>query len=287
MAGTNVALIKSLLSKRNTANKMLADIHIHSEFSFDSNEKPENFLAAVKSKGANVIGFSEHYDYDAVIDGAAITVADLIAYCKSTEELKRVFSDSKILFGIEFGYRDFAVEKYKQLIKEYDFDYVINSVHTLAGRGDCFHDKFFAGKPLKESYRDYFVAVLESIKADFDYQIIGHLGYVSRYRTGEDAQIFYKDFSDIIDEILKEIIKRDKCLEINTSTGKSKNRFLPDTEIIERYLKLGGSKLSFGSDAHSANDCLRKSEEVVSALKKLGVIKLYYYEKRKAIAYNL
>lgn len=266
---------------------MLADIHIHTEFSFDSNEKPENYLSAIKSKGENIIGFSEHYDYDAVLDGAGITVADIDAYAKKIKALKKAFPDCKILFGIEFGYRDFAVEKYKQLIKDYDFDYVINSVHTLAGRGDCFHDKFFEGKTLKESYRDYFNAVLESVKADFEYQIIGHLGYVSRYRTGEGSQIFYKDFSDIIDEILKEIIKRDKCLEINTSTGKSNSKFLPDTDIIERYLQLGGKKLSFGSDAHSACDCLRKSEEAVTTLKSLGVDTLYYFEKRKAIAYNL
>ena len=266
---------------------MLVDIHLHSGFSFDSNEKCENYLSAARDAGVPVIGFSEHYDYDALIDGANITVADVPKYVDSLKSLKTKFSAPEILCGIEFGYRDIAVAHYRELIDRYDFDYVINSVHTLAGRGDCFNDGFFAGRTLKESYYDYFKAVLESVRADFNFQIIGHIGYVSRYRSGDGTRIFYSDFSDILDEILLEIIKRDKCLEINTSTGNSKGSFLPDCDIIERYLELGGEKLSFGSDAHRAADYLRKSGELLNYLKSIGVNRLYYYKNRQPIAYNI
>ncbi|MDE7084987.1 MAG: histidinol-phosphatase HisJ family protein, partial [Clostridia bacterium] len=239
---------------------MLIDIHLHSGFSFDSKEKTENYVVSAFNTGVPAIGFSEHYDYDALLDGADIAVADIPEYVAHINEIKTRYSRPEILCGIEFGYRDVAVEKYVNLIKEYDFDYVINSVHTLADRGDCFHDRFFEGKTLKESYYDYLKAVLESVRAEFDYQIIGHIGYVSRYRSGSGAKIRYGDFSDIIDEILREIISRGKCLEINTSTGSSECDYLPDCDIIERYLQLGGEKLSFGSDAHRVGDYQRKSE---------------------------
>ncbi|MDE7401690.1 MAG: histidinol-phosphatase HisJ family protein, partial [Clostridia bacterium] len=205
---------------------------MHTKFSFDSQEDMENYVCAAKRAGIPAIGFSEHYDYDAVLDGENISVADIQKYKNAVSALRGKFSTPEILFGIEFGYRDISVSKYRELNEKYDFDYVINSVHTLKGRGDCFHDRFFEGRTLKESYYDYFHAVLESVKADFDYQIIGHVGYVSRYRTGENSQILYDDFSEIIDEILREIINRDKCLEINTSTGKSASCFLPDKDII-------------------------------------------------------
>ena len=266
---------------------MLVDIHLHSNFSFDSDEKAENYLTAAHHAGVPVIGFSEHYDYDALIDGANITVADIPKYVNTLKSLKSRFSEPEILCGIEFGYRDFAVEHYRELIDRFDFDYIINSVHTLAGRGDCFHDAFFEGRPLKSSYFDYFKAVLESIKADFDYQIVGHLGYVSRYRSGEGSQIFYKDFADILDEILSEIIRRDKCLEINTSTGKSKGMFLPDCDIIQRYVQLGGEKMSFGSDAHRAADYFRKNTELAEYLKSIGVKRLFYYKNKQPVAYNI
>ncbi len=266
---------------------MLIDIHLHSSFSFDSDEKPENYLTAARNAGVSVIGFSEHYDYDAVLDGADITVADIPKYVDRLKNLRSEFKSPEILCGIEFGYRDFAVSHYRELIDRFDFDYVINSVHTLAGRGDCFHDAFFEGRTLKESYADYFKAVLESIRADFDYQIVGHIGYVSRYRSGEGSQIFYRDYADILDEILSEIIRRDKCLEINTSTGKSQSMFLPDRDVIQRYLQLGGEKMSFGSDAHCAADYLRKYKVLADYLKSIGVKRLFYYKNRRPVAYKI
>lgn len=266
---------------------MFVDVHLHSDFSFDSDEKCENYLTAANKAGVPVIGFSEHYDYDALTDGADITVADIPKYVAEIKNLKTRYQKPEILCGIEVGYRDSVVGHYRQLIDRYDFDYVINSVHTLAGRGDCYHDGFFEGRTLKSSYFDYFKAVLESVRADFDFQIIGHIGYVSRYRSGDGSRILYSDFSDIIDEILSEIIKRDKCLEINTSSGRSKGSFLPDCDIIERYLQLGGEKLSFGSDAHRAADYLRKQGELAEFLKSVGVKRLFYYKNRKPVAYNI
>lgn len=267
---------------------MLADLHLHSALSFDSDESNENYVLCAQNSNQPVLGFSEHYDYDAVLDRAEdVQVADIKKYFKSVERLKKNYPNVQILTGIEFGYRKDCVQHYKELIEKCDFDYVINSVHTLPDRGDCFHDKFFAGKPLKESYADYFNAVLESVYADFDYQIIGHIGYVSRYRTGDNARIFYDDYKDIIDKILKAIIERDKSLEINSSTGKSGSLFLPDTDVIKRYIELGGKKLSFGSDAHSAARYLVGGNELLKFLKENGVNELYYYKERKPISYKI
>ena len=265
----------------------MIDLHLHTQFSFDSDEKPENYIRLAQSKGVPVIGFSEHYDYDAYLDGADIALADIKSYLNYVKKLNDNSNNLEILFGIEFGYSQGAAKEYKNLAQIYPFDYIINSVHTLPERGDCYYDTFFNGKTIEESYNDYFKAVLESVRADFDYQIVGHLGYVSRYRTGEGAQILYKNYAEIIDEILKEIIKRDKCLEINSSTGSSGSEFLPDYDIIKRYVQLGGSKLSFGSDAHSAEKYLNKSDKLKDFLKSIGVSTMYYYKNRRPIGYKI
>lgn len=265
----------------------MIDVHVHTHFSFDSDEKPENYIAIAKKSGVHVIGFSEHYDYDAYLDGAGIELADIDSYLNYINKLKGSVNTPEILCGIEFGYSKGAVEEYKRLTEVYPFDYVINSVHTLPDRGDCFYDVFFKDKTIEESYNDYFKAVLESIKADFDYQIVGHLGYVSRYRTGEGAKIIYKNYAGIIDEILKEIIKRDKCLEINSSTGSSGSEFLPAFDVIVRYVQLGGSKLSFGSDAHKAENYLKKHGELKVFLKSIGINTLYYYKNKRPVGYKI
>lgn len=265
----------------------MIDVHLHTRFSFDSEEEPQNYIKRASELGIPVVGFSEHYDYDAHLDGEDVALADLDAYCANVDKLRREFAGVEILCGVEFGYRAEAVEKYSGLVARYPFDYVINSLHTLPLRGDCYHDAFFAGKPLEQSYIDYFKGVLESVKADYDFQIIGHLGYVSRYRTGKGAKISLSDYRDISDEILREIIKRDKCLEINSSCGKSGSCFLPDKDYILRYLELGGKLLSFGSDAHRAADYMKKATELKDFLHSVGVNELYFYRKRVPVGYKI
>ena len=265
----------------------MVDLHVHTNFSFDSDEQPENYIKRAGELNAKMLGFSEHYDYDAFLDGAeGVELADIPAYLEKIKSLNKSCGDTQILCGIEFGYRKAAQEQYRTLIEKYPFDYVINSVHTLPGRGDSYYEGFFDGATIEDSYRDYFKVVLESVYADFDYQIIGHIGYVSRYRDVLH-KIIYDDYSDIIDDILKAVIERDKCLEINTASGHADVLCLPDTDIIKRYLALGGRKMSFGSDAHSAEKFMSKSDRVKDFLKSVGVGELYYYRERKPVAYKI
>lgn len=266
---------------------MLIDVHVHSRFSFDSDEKIENYLNAARQLNTPVIGFSEHYDYDAFLDGANIGLTDIPEYLACVKALKSKGFAPEILCGIEFGYSKAAEQKYREIADNNEFDYIINSVHTLPERGDSYYPDFFVGKTTKEAYSDYFKAVLQSVKASFDYQIIGHIGYVSRYCKASDSKIKYCDYAGIIDEILSEIISRDKCLEINTSSGEAGSDFLPDKDIIERYIQLGGKKLSFGSDAHKVSDYQRKSDLLSDYLKSIGIDKMYYYKSGKAISYKI
>lgn len=266
---------------------MLIDVHVHSAFSFDSDEKTENYIDEAKKRNIPIIGFSEHYDYDAFLDGADVGLTDISKYTEKIGKLNEQRNSPEILCGIEFGYGRAAEGQYKQLSENCNFDYIINSVHTLPGRGDSYLPAYFEGKTTRQAYGDYFNAVLQSLKAEYDYQIVGHIGYVSRYCSAQDGKIRYCDYADILDEILKEIVSRDKCLEINTSSGKAGSDFLPDKDIIERYLQLGGEKLSFGSDAHRACDYLRKSDLLSKYLKSVGIKRLFYYKNRKAVPYNI
>ncbi len=265
---------------------MLTDVHLHTRFSFDSEEEPENFIKKARSLGVPAIGFTEHYDLDAVGDGA-YELADITSYMEEYARLQKKYPETQILRGIELGYDGRFEGEYKKLVEKHPFDFIINSVHALPGRGDCYYPKFFNGTTVRKAYLDYFNAVLASVKADYDFQIIGHIGYVSRYCKGENAKIKYSDYSGIFDEILGEIIARGKCLEINTSSGEAGCDFLPDKDVVERYLSLGGTRLSFASDAHSVEKYLNKADKVTEFLKSLGVNRMCYYKARKCHFYEI
>lgn len=264
----------------------MVDLHLHSCFSHDSDELQENYIKRALELSESVLGFSEHYDYDAILQGDNLSLADCKAYKKNLNALNKKYLHMTLLYGIELGYSKAAEEEYNKLLSENTFDYAICSVHSLPEYGDFYHGRAFEDREVKETYAEYFNAVLESVKSGLDFQIVGHIGYCERYCKLADSKIRYQDYSEIIDEILKEIISRDKCLEINTSTG-GKGEFLPEKAIIERYIQLGGRAFSFASDAHSADKYLRGKDEVSIFLKSNGINKMRYYKNKIAVEYNI
>jgi histidinol-phosphatase (PHP family) len=78
------------------------------------------------------------------------------------------------------------------------------------------------------------------------------------------------EFGEQIDDILQTIIRKDRILEINSSSKQLKQRTIPALPIIQRYYELGGRKVSFGSDAHNCERIMEKRDEVVAALKEIG-----------------
>lgn len=266
----------------------MTDLHIHTDLSFDSEEKMQNYVRTAAANGDEALGFSEHYDYDVILSGGNMAhIPDLSAFFAEAERLSTAFPSVKILKGVELGYCAEAVPHYKALLKENSFDYAILSVHTLAGRGDCYYPEFYDGLTREQAYSSYLRAVLESVKSDLNFQIVGHIGYIARYAPYKDKRLEYKDFSELFDEILKTVIARGLHLEINTSSKGTEGDFLPDISVIERYIALGGVNFTFGSDAHSLQRYREREKLVRQFLLSHGINEIGRFEKGKPIKERL
>lgn len=264
----------------------MIDLHLHSTFSYDGEGEPENYIKKAIESGDKIIGFSEHYDYDAIAYVEDNPLCEIEKYLSFAEKLQKKYQDATILKGIELGYGKNVFEHYNWLNSNFPFDYVINSVHTINGSVDAYFPKFFDGKTLKQAYAEYFDTILESVYATYDYQIIGHIGYVARYNNHENKVIDYKEYKTVIDEILSAIIKRGKCLEINTSTGTSGWDYMPSTPIIEKYFNLGGKDVCFGSDSHKVENYSKNFSNLKKYLNELGVKKACYFKNKQKIYYD-
>lgn len=266
----------------------LADLHMHTRFSHDSSELPERYMEKAVELGKEYIGFSEHYDYDNALNGDPTALPDLKEYDQTVRRLRAQYGDRiTLLKGIELGFDKRAEGEYKRVLSENAFDYVINSVHTLAGLCDCYFPKFFAGKTQRQAYADYLNAVYDSVNADYDYQIVGHIGYVSRYAEFTENALLYRDYPDLIDSILKAVISRGASLEINTSVGKSGSEFLPDESVLLRYFELGGEKITYGSDAHSADKYALREDKAARFLRKCGIKRTCVYVGKQCVFLDL
>ncbi len=86
------------------------------------------------------------------------------------------------------------------------------------------------------------------------------LDYIPRYAPFGDYD--FKIHKEIIEKILKVIIKKNKALEMNTSGFVTEKRQYPKQEVIKLYKQLGGTKITYGSDAHDVRDLGRYFDKV-------------------------
>lgn len=244
---------------------MLTDVHTHTSFSPDGTDDIFTMLSAAKEAKVKYYGVAEHFDFGL----GFLTPAE--DYFPSARALKKSEKDIRLIVGAEFGFEDNAASAnyYNGIIEKYSPDFIVNSVHSN-GVNDYYYLTPFEGRNKKDVYREYFSLVLKSLSAPYRYDIVGHIGYCSRYAPYADKKIIYSDFSYEIDKILEKIIEKDKILEINSSAAGSGGDFLPDGDVLERYYNLGGRNISFASDAHSREKICFKRGEAVKLLKDIG-----------------
>ncbi len=259
--------------------KFLTDVHTHSNYSFDGKSTLKEMLQTALEKGVAFYGVSEHFDYDAFLFRGVNWVTDGEEYFHGARHLQEDYEGCmNVLIGGEFGYSpDKRVQEfYLQTQEKYKPDFIVNSVHALNGN-DYYHlQPFYTEndkgervlREKKEVYKEYLSLIRSSLDVPYSYDIVGHIGYVTRYAPYEDKNMNIEDYQQEIDDILTTIIKKGKILELNTSRGKGS--FLPCKELLKRYFALGGRLISYGSDAHSIDAIMKGREDGVALLKEIG-----------------
>jgi len=266
----------------------MIDTHTHTMFSADSNEIPEKLIESAIEKGLKYLAVTDHVDRDYLFGEIRKTEQiDMSLYFPKMLELKEKYCD-KINFaiGAEFGYTKAAEYLYRDIAENYDLDIIINSVHTVNGR-DAYFPDFFDGKEKASAYLSYLLAIRESLDVNYQFDVISHIGYITRNAPYPDKALKYDDFKDIIDDILKTIITKGKALEVNTRSISHNAPFMPSREIIERYRELKGELLTFASDAHKADQAGANYDKVAVFLKSLGYKYLTGFIKHRPVMYEI
>ncbi|MDO5702684.1 MAG: histidinol phosphate phosphatase, partial [Lachnospiraceae bacterium] len=92
----------------------------------------------------------------------------------------------------------------------------------------------------------------------------------------------YRQYADVIDEILKILVRDNHAIEINTAGIRKQLGFPnPHPDILRRYRELGGTLVTVGSDAHRAYAVGFAVNTAVDILRSCGFTHMVYYEKRK------
>ncbi|RDU24274.1 histidinol-phosphatase HisJ family protein [Anaerosacchariphilus polymeriproducens] len=249
---------------------MICDLHLHSNFSGDSNTPMELIVKQAIFLGIDIICFTDHQDTDNPYDGELFEI-DFELYFKEFETLKKLYSDRiELLIGMELGLQTRLAKRHSDMLKKYPFDFVIGSNHLINGL-DPYFPEYFQTRKESAGYQEYFESILSNINAFSEFDVFGHLDYVIRYGPNKNKFYSYKKYADIIDEILKTLIQKQVGLELNTGGFKyGLGHPNPHEDILKRYKELGGEIITIGSDAHTIEYIGHEFNRAISILKQCG-----------------
>ena len=241
------------------------DFHMHCRFSTDSKAEPEAMCEAAIARGLREICFTDHQDMG--FEDPGWFRFDPDAYFRRLEGVKKAYEGRlKVHIGVEIGLIPddprLALEA-EALAKDYPWEFIIGSTHQIPvqidGRKSFVDPANPADRPrswyhfesVKALMDVYFETVLKNLEQFDCFHTLGHIDYMRRYVPQDLTPYRFEDHAEQIDRILKAAIGQGIAIEVNTGgLYKGAGQTNPEERIIRRYLALGGSKLSYGSDAH-------------------------------------
>ncbi len=256
----------------------MIDYHIHTSFSADCNIPMMKMAKAAQNAGLKEICFTEHIDLN-MLEGPDFTV-DFDAYAAALEETRSALPSLKIHMGIEAGLDTQSWNTMQAILSGQPLDYVIGSQHVVFGQ-DPFYEEVWKHHSKAEIFDEYLRVSLESASNIDDYDVMGHIGYISKFCPYEDKLLRYADYTDVMDTLLKKLIEKGKGLEVNTNGLYMTPSTMPETPIIKRFFDLGGQIITVGSDAHYEVVVGHAIADTIETLKSIGFRFICVFEKHE------
>lgn len=246
---------------------MVADYHVHSDFSEDCKCPMEDMILRGIELGLDEIAFTEHADHG--MEAAGVVAVDYPPYFARFEQLKEKYKDQITLrYGVEFGVQVHTIPIFEQILSNHSFDFIIMSNHQVDNK-EFWNQDFQKDKTQEQFHQAYYNEIYQVIRRFKNYSVLGHLDMIKRYdQMGEypDEKIM-----DIAEKIFRQVIADGKGIEVNTSCFRYGLKDLtPSRELLRLYHRLGGTVLTLGSDAHITEHLGAHFQEVKEVLKEIG-----------------
>ena len=249
---------------------MLADFHIHTCFSGDSEANVDAVIQSAISKGLKHMAITDHNDFE-FEDGKF--ELDTERYFDFMTKKKVEYKDQiNLSVGIECGLEPRFADRINNLLNSYDFDFIIGSSHVINGR-DPYYKEYFENRPVHDAMVEYLESIIENITIFNNFDVYGHLDYMMRYApvSPEEKRYDYNEYGELFDTILTKLISKGKGIEINTSPLRSGLADTnPNMQVIKRYKELGGKIITIGSDSHRPEDVGANFDDAIKLLQNAG-----------------
>lgn len=274
------------------------DYHIHPGFSIDAADcGMSEYCRRALEIGLSEICFTTHLEMDPVrrhldwfvrLGGVVSPMEDpswLDEYFAEIHQVRNDFAITglKIKAGLEVGFDRGLERNIEKFIDGFPFDYILGSVHCLDHQAisSLRESKlYFPGKSVEDVAGDYYSTVFDAVVSGL-FDCIGHLDLYCRYGTNFLGPQVRDVFSDHVDPVFEQMVKRNIGLEVNTSAmRRGLPEFHPGGRLLEKAGNSGVKIFTVGSDAHRPEDLGYRIEEALELLESLGLT-VHVFTRRK------
>lgn len=248
--------------------KGLIDCHTHTRFSVDSEADEIKMIDRAVQLGLKAYAVTDHCEVNRWFPKEHYCDTDIYPYfdfksdyeasvARITQLKERYAGKIELICGVELGQAQELPEIAQTVADDERVDFIIGSLHQLPGMEDfAFIDYSTVDQSgIYELCERYFKEIYKLCKwGGFD--VLGHLTYLLRYINGKQGYgVDISRYDDIIAESFREIISKDKGIEINTSgLRQGMGETFPTLKYVRLFRDLGGRIISLGSDAHEVTD---------------------------------
>ena len=198
--------------------------------------------------GLPALAFTEHADFVTIHKGQHSV--DIEGYLVEIERCRAKFKGLRILSGAELGEPHWFPNETAAVLGAGKLDRVLGSIHCIRLDGEVVDASQFQSRPPAEqadAVAEYFREVLRMVESSQPFEVLAHLDYPKRYWPPYREE----DYEEQIRALLVTAARRGCVLEVNTTRGQSDERkFCPGITVVRWWHELGGTAVSFGSDAH-------------------------------------
>lgn len=262
---------------------MLMDFHIHTNTSRDSDMTVKEAYEKAVSKGVVNICITNHHEpYEIKTDN--------IHHCLIGEVLDRYVKEvkgldddtrGKLFLGVELGYDEESEDALREFLELNDFDFVIGSVHFVQGINIA--DRKKREKLLETGAdnvcKEYFRKLKKAIRTGM-FDVIGHIDVFRKTLPEMNFERWKSEWEDVA----RLLLETGTGFELNTARGLAT---YPSDDLLKMLISKGITKVTVGSDAHHTDEVSEGITEAEEKLEKLGVNRVYLFEKRKPIPIDL
>jgi histidinol-phosphatase (PHP family) len=241
----------------------------------------EKYIAVAKQRGLQELGFSDHIpmyflpekERDSSI---AMREEDLPGYVQKIKDLQKTFYPWPIKIGIEADYIPGMETKLADILRQYDFDYVLGSIHFLDGWGfdNPANIDGYKKCDLWELYRQYFFTLGQAAVSGL-FDVLAHPDLIKKFGfdPGRELDRSYR-------EALQQISDSGVCVEINTAGLRvPKKEIYPSPEFLNLCFE-NKVPVSLGSDAHKPEQVGADFNLALELLRSIGYNQVVKFDRR-------